>query len=211
MNAKTLNDFKHSRRNLELIARIDKPHEVLNYDRPIEVYYEDIIYDGNKTRFYLFDNGKYVGNPIDFPCEIEYGDIREIGQDMINELLQSSDFHDLDLELEGKAPCHEYRNKYSKCDYCELYTYGKGKDRHDGCLGAMYSIPTHINSWEKTEEKWNKVYGEGSIEHQNYITKQMIRHIQYFMSVCGHDKNAIEKVLNHGKNHWKNKHPKLFK
>lgn len=211
MNTKTLNDFKNSRRNLELIARIEKPHEVLNYDRPIEVYYEDIVYSGDKTRFYLFDNGEYVGNPIDFPCKIEYRDVLKIGQDMINELLQSSDFHDLDLELEGKAPCLEYRDKYSNCEECELYADGKGKDRHDGCLGAMYSVPTHMNSWKKTEEKWNEIYGGGTLKHKQFVMGELMGELDYFMRVCGEEKEMIKKVLDYGKNHWRNKHPKLFK
>lgn len=206
-----VNDFKEKHVGMYLVEKIDKPHPVLEDNRPIEVYCDDIIMDGHKTWFWLFNDDIYVGNPITFSCSISEEDKRQIGQDMINELLSCSDFHDLNLEFEGKVPCEEYRNKYKKCDECEKYRYGKGKDSEDACIGSMYSIPTHVNWWQKTEGKWKKVYGEKTKKHKEYIVRKMIGYMNDFMHVCGKEEKMIKEVLKYGKNHCANQFPELFR
>ena len=204
-----IESFKSKHPCVDLVARIETPHKKLN-DRPIEVYCEDIIIDGRKTWFWLFNQGEYVGNPVMFPCNVELIDKKKIGLDMINELLSASDFRDLDLELQGRVPCKEYKDIYSKCEECELLRSGKGKDKEDACIGAMYSIPSHMNSWEKTEKKWNEIYGENTLKHKEYTADQMIGYMNHFMHICGNDKNLITEVLRYGKEHPANKHQELF-
>lgn len=210
-DVQTIEDFRKRHFYMEKVAGIDKPHAVLKDSRPIEVYYEDIINDGHKSWFWLFNQGEFVSNPITFPCDISFEDKRQIGMDMINELLATSDFVDLDIELQGKVPCADFREKYVTCEECPDYKYGKGESKEDSCMGAMYSIPTHMNWWQKTEEKWNKVYGEKTQKHKEYVARKMVGHMNSFMHVCGEDINLIKEVLDYGKTHSANRHSKLFK
>jgi hypothetical protein len=212
-NEITLDKMKPWHENMRLIARIDKPHKILQYNRPIEVYCEDIFYNNKYTYFWLFDNNTFVANFISYPCDINETDVYIIANEMIQELLSKSDFKDLDIALEGKVPCEEFRDKYKSCNECKRYNPSddiENQNDKDGCLGAIYSIPTHLNCWE-TEEKWNKIYGEGTENYKKFITEQMIGYMNSFMWACGKDKNKIKEVLDYGKNHHANKNKKLFK
>ena len=159
------------------IYKIDKPHICIKYDRPIEVWYEDIIYDGKYSRFLLFDDGEFVTNTLTFPCKIERQDVERIAKDLLDEFLSMGDFEDLDRELEGKCACKEFEEKYKRCDEYPLY-----HDKENGCLGAMYSLPSHANTWTKTKEKWNKIYGEGSDNYKRYkieLAKESMRQLAW--------------------------------
>lgn len=187
----------------EKVAEVKSPHKVIEDERPIIVYYEDISCSNNKkSNFVLFNNGEFVGNAIWFPCSVLNEDRFLIGKEMIEELLSSSDFIDLDKELNGQAACEELKDVYKNCNECP--------NLEKECLGAMYSIPTHKNLW-KIENKWNEKYGEDSLEHKKYLTSKMISEMNHFMWACGKDKDLIKEVLTYAKEHTNNKHKKLFK
>lgn len=188
------------------VAHIDKPHSVIENNRPIDVYYECTGFSNdNKSRFLLFDDGEFVSNAIWFPCDVEREDITSIANEMIQELLDSSDFTDLNRELEGKCACEEFEGVYKKCDECPRYI-----DKEDGCMGAMYSIPSHKNWWE-LEKKWKIIYGEGSENYKKYMTSKMIGYMNSYMWACGDREDMIKEVLEYGKNHTANKCKKVFK
>lgn len=196
----SLEDFKTRRRHLDLVLRLDKPHQALEYNRPIEVYCEDIIFDGHKTWFWLFDNNKFVGNPISFPSEIKHQDKQQIANDMINELLTKSDFRDLDLELQGKVPCEEHRDDYKSCKECKLHIYNDDYvECNDGCMGSMYSIPDHMNSWD-TEDKWNEKYGCNTENHKIQLMKKALNEIRNLMINFKDDKNVEKELIKYIKN-----------
>lgn len=202
----TLVEYKSKYPMSDHVAHIDRPHAVLEYDRPIDVYYECSGFSNDsKSRFVLFDDGEFVSNVISFPCDIETEDIYTIAKEMINELLEHSDFTDLDRELEGKCACEKFEKRYKKCDECPQF-----QDKENGCIGATYSIPTHLNSW-KLEEKWKDIYGEGSDNYKKYVMNKMRGYMNSFMWACGDSESMIKEVLDYGKSHCANKYKKLFK
>jgi hypothetical protein len=201
-----LDDYLKKNPFTDKVAHVDKPHPVLENNRPIDVYYECTGFSNdNKSRFILFDDGEFVSNAIWFPCDVAHDDIYAIANEMIQELLDSSDFTDLDRELEGKCACEEFEGTYKKCDECPRYS-----DKENGCMGAIYSIPPHKNWWE-LEKKWKEIYGEGSDNHKKYVANKMIGYMNSFMWACGDRKDLIQKVLEYGKQHTNNKCKKLFK
>lgn len=192
-----LDDYKNKYYYARKVYGINKPHQSIKYDRPIEVYFEDIMDDGRYSRFLLFDDKEFVTNTLTFPCKIDITDIELIAKDLVDELLSMSDFSDLDKELVGKCACEEYANIYKSCDECPKYN---GKD--DGCLGVMYSIPSHVNWWEKTETKWENVYGYKSENYKKYKFEIAIHSVKEAFRSCDDDekyvkilKDELEKIL----------------
>jgi len=197
--------------HMRLIYEITRPHKAIDYDCPIQVYYESEIFNkNNESYFWVVNNGEYVSNYISFPCNIEESDIINIAKELIEELLSKSDFTDLDAELNGHAACEEFKYLYKSCDECPLLRANNKNEDDTGCFGAMYSIPGHLNSWD-TKEKWNKIYGYQSYNHKKYVVKKMIGYMNRFMHDCGDSKEMINEVLEYGKTHRANKHKNLFK
>ena len=192
MERTTLGDYLKRNNFSELVYEIKKPHKLLNYDRPIQVYFEDIRYKSNdRSRFLLFDDGEFSMNAISFDCNIEQEDIVQIAKDMVEELLLCSDFSELDRELEGKCACIEYEEIYKSCDECHLYNINDGH----GCMGAMYTIPSHMNVWRKTESKWNDKYGEKSEQRKRWklrIAKDAINSLKWTLTKG--DKDIIKEI-----------------
>lgn len=171
-----------------MVYKIDKPHKALKYNRPIEVWYERIDHDGTNSRFLVFDNDEFITNTFTLPCLIEVEDIEKIAKDLVDELLSMSDFEDLDRELAGKCACKSFENIYKSCDECPQYCCSKD-DGGLRCLGAMYSIPSHVNFWSKTQEKWNKIYGEGSDNYKEYKIKLALRAIREATTALNSDRD----------------------
>lgn len=207
----TLKDFEfyNKQRYLDPVAKIDKPHEGIEGTRPIEVYIENDIFRNDEVRFYLFNNGIFVGNPVYFNCKIIKEDVPLIANDMIEEFLSRCDFYDLDRELEGKCGCKEYEEVYKSCEECHLFIYGEGKNKEEGCMGYTYSTPDHINFWD-CQNKWNEKYGEGTPLYQEFHKERMIGFMNNFMWECGNNKKLIKEVLDYGRTHCNNKFPELF-
>ena len=185
MEATSLKQMRQRYPQMELVYEILKPHEYIKYDCPIQVYYEDEIFNTEgETYFWVINNGEFVSNYVSFPCRIGARDQLQIAKDLVEELLSKSDFSELDAKLQEKSACEEFE--------------------------AMYSIPHHLNDWD-TRMKWNKIYGRNSENNKRYMTNKMIGYMNSYMHVCGGEKKMIKEILNYGKNHDANKYKKLFK
>lgn len=175
----TLDEYLSRNKNASLIARIETPHKVLKDARPIEVYVDVVEKSDHSSKTYisLFNCGIFVGNSIILDYTLPDNVLSEIGNRMIKELLDHSDFTDLDRELEGKCACSEFENVYKKCDECPKYRYADGhEDSEDDCLGAMYSIPSHLNFWD-LEKEIEKEYGSGTDNYLSYMNSIIHEHI----------------------------------
>lgn len=203
MNDYKLDEYLKKNPEAKKVAEITKPHKVLEFNIPIVVYYVDIASGGHRSVFSLFKNDVFLCNSIMFPCSVSKEDQYTIGKEMIDELLNSSDFFELDKELNGMAACKEYENVYKRCDDCPLYISNE-------CIGATYSIPSHKNFWN-ISKKWDGHYGEGSKAYINYKTSKMIGHINDYMWACGESIESIKEILEYATSHPNNKHLDLFK
>jgi len=176
----------------EKVYEIKKPHPSINYNRPIAVWHVSMLYKGeDKEIFAISDYEQIILNSIRFPCEVNRDDAIEIGKDMVQELLDNSDLSE--LECDG-VPCGK---EYKKCEDCPDYRYNIAEenwDKFEGtlCMGAMYSIPTHMNSWEDTEAKWNPIYGEKSDNHIKYILDKIMNQIRELSFICEDKDNRIK-------------------
>lgn len=150
---------------------VSKIHSLVKDE--IKIYYEDAKYaPDRKSRFLLFHDNIFVSNGIWFNCPVEKNDIEYIAQKMFEELKESSDFTDLDREMEGHAACKEYENTYKKCDDCPRYKFAKNHiETDDDCWGPMYSIPHHMNSW-KVEKEFIEKYSENSEYYKTFLKEQ---------------------------------------
>lgn len=178
-NDYTLTKYLHSNVSATCVARKDTPHKVLKDADPIRVYVDrEVLSNGRvKTYFSLFYGEKFIGNSMIFNQEVPSTYYAYIGNAMINELLEASDFRDLDRELEGKCACEEYEGIYKSCDECPKYRYReKMGSATDSCIGAMYSIPTHMNIW-KCEDTFLKAFGEGTEFYESYEMSLVTNHL----------------------------------
>lgn len=150
---------------------VSKIHSLVEDE--IKIYYEDAQYaPDRKSRFLLFHNNIFISNAILINCPVEKNDIEYIAQKMFEEFKESSDFADLDKELEGHAACKEYENTYKKCDDCPHYKFAKNHiETENNCFGAMYSIPHHMNYW-KVEKEFQDKYNENSEYYKAFLIKQ---------------------------------------
>lgn len=173
------------------VGYISKPHKVLKDERPIEVYVDtEKLPNGEiNTYFSLFNQDVFVGNSIIFHHEIPHEAYTEIARAMIQELLDSSDFEDLDREANGMCACKDYEGTYKNCDECHLLGHKDGK----GCMGPMYSIPTHKNFWE-CEKIFKEKYGEGSAYYEEYQKRLITKHLREIRLICEDNTNLSKET-----------------
>lgn len=201
----TLEEYLKRNKDARCIARIESPHKVLKDSRPIEVYVDVVERPdrSKKTYISLFNCEIFLGNSIILDYTLPDDVLPVIGERMIKELLSRSDFADLDKELEGKCACKEFEDTYKSCEECPKYRYADGHvDTDDDCLGAMYSIPSHMNSWNLDKEI-EAEYGRGTENYLNY-TQDVIRRHMHDLSWITRDepraipfiKEGIKKLLN---------------
>lgn len=175
-----------------MVYKIDKPHKLIEYDSPIEVYY---CYEPHEDNcwFYLFYNKKLITNTISFPCHVKYEHRSLIAENMTKEFLRYCDFRDLDRELLGKCACDEYN--YSSCNECEKL--------NTECLGPTYSMISHVNWWQDTETTWNKVYGSESENYKNHILMKAKTAILTAMNSFDGDKKYMNELIKYMKHKQK--------
>ena len=188
----TLEQYLKDNKRTALVAKVETPHPQIKNSRPICVYVDTDVNQRGETSVYfcLFNNGIFVGNSIKCHYDVPEKYWAEIGESMIKELLSKSDFTDLDREQKGLVPCFEFEGVYKSCDECPKF-----KDKEDGCLGALYSIPTHMNSWE-VEKQIDARFGEGTEHYKEYQKKLVRDKISSLKSICnyGRDKELTNYV-----------------
>lgn len=198
MDRYTLDMMKKHNPEASLVYRIEAPHAVLKDSRPIEVYVDvDKSYYGVKTFFMLFNQNEFVSNSIIFQHSIPEEAYLDIAKDMVAELLAKSDFEDLDRELKGLCACTEFEGVYKSCDECPQY-HSTGDM---SCMGAVYSIPTHLNGWE-CEKKYEKLFGKGTDYYQKYLKSLVDEHIRALNCICFEDKELKKYVKNNIKKRY---------
>lgn len=163
----------------------------------VSVYYTDILYDKKDTCFYLFLNDEYIFNPVTFPSRISTEDIIAIAKDMIDQYRNTCDLEELEMELKGQVPCVEFKGVYSKCDECPKCMSNTKKE--DACMGVVYSLSNSFDSFTFKEitfkDKWTEKYGENSISHKEYKTKQLCDEIWQFSHICKDDSKYLSQVV----------------
>lgn len=212
MNKLTLKELQTKTKMLDLVLQ-EKIHESIS--DTVSVYYEDILYDGKETSFYLFVNDKFTFNAVTYPSQISKEDIVLIAKDMIDQYRNSCDLQELDWELKREIPCAIFKkNNYTKCNQCPKCMVNTS--RRNSCIGVTYSLNSNFDSYKfkniTFKNKWTSKYGENSEYHKKFQTKKLCNEIWNFSHTCSNDDQHINSVIKSLFDHCdKDKLKKVFK
>lgn len=149
---------------------------LINRNVNISVYYEDIMFDGKRSKFVLFVNNILAVPALEFPCAIELEDVIKIAEDMIKEYLDNVENSFMNIG------CIFYDESDMKsCDFNIINDIDK----------------YYLDDYEFTlvEKIWSEKYGVKSLKHKEQIHENMINHLSKYLSVIGEDKEYIEDLM----------------
>ena len=147
----------------------------------ISVFYEDIMFDGSKSRMILFSNGMLITNCVSFPCSIETNDMSTIALSMIDEYLNEISKH-TGNETEALDGVISYDDEDDNVYYKLLFK--SPKDTY---------LLSNVDFVE-TEKTWNKIYGHKSENHKQYVHDELIKYLNKYMAINGDDRYYINEL-----------------
>lgn len=156
--------------------------KILNKDVNISVYYEDIMFDGKRSKFMLFVDNVLAVPVLDFPCGIELEDVIKIAKDMIKEYLDKVESSFVNIG------CIFYdENEMKSCDFNIINDIDK----------------YYLDDYEFTlvEKIWSDKYGVKSLKHKEHVHENMINSLSEYLSVVGKDREYIEDLMEYIKFH----------
>lgn len=157
--------------------------KILNKKVNISVYYEDIMFDGKRSKFMLFVDNILAVPVLDFPCAIELEDVIKIAEDMIKEYLDNVESSFMNIG------CIFYdENEMKSCDFNIINSINK----------------YYLDEYEFTfvEKTWSEKYGVKSLKHKEHVHENMINSLSEYLAIVGKDKEYIEDLLDCIKFHF---------
>lgn len=140
------------------------------------VFYEDIMFDGRKSRFLLFTDNTLAASILDFPCSIGAEDVISIAKNMIKEYLYEVQNTNHNISIIDYNSVNDEYIEYKQKKVLEKYFIDEFE----------FNI---------TNKRWNKKYGHKSKKHKDHIHGTVVDCLSEYLVINGDDVDYISDLV----------------